>query len=454
MRRDPTHRSNAARVAGLATAIVIACYVIGILVLNLVVTSRLTHEVDNRLKGRLASIVPSQLPAPIHDATGRSDLLSRGADVDEVPIFTWAVSATGATSASTLGAPTLPRRRWGDAPVTLSIAGTPFRFVADAHGTGWVVAGASAIEIPRVRSAVLGPELIFGCVLVAAVFIGSLLIGLRASAPLELIRRRQGEFTADASHELRTPLSVIEAEVELALSRKRDRPDYEAALGRIGGEGRRLRRIVDDLLWLARTDAEAERAERSTLDVAEVAGACTERFAAVSERLGVSLEFLCDRRTPLVVQGSVEGIDRLTGVLVDNALKHAGSGGRVEVRVRGVGSRVSLEVDDSGSGIPAEDVPRIFDRFHRLADGDQGTGLGLAIADAVVQGTRGAWVVRRSELGGAHMEVSWRRAPLRHAPVPGQRPPGDDAGAEPIPVRLERVPEGGGSTRHQRPPPH
>ncbi len=443
MRIHRDHRAHAARVAGAATAIVLACYVAGVLVLNLVITSRLAGEVDHRLRERLSALVPAGLPATVNGDNGRPDLLSRGADVDDVPIFTWVLAANGATSASTLGAPTLPRRRWNDAPVTLTIGTTPFRFLAERHGQGWVVAGASALEIPRVRSVVIGPELVFGAVLVVAVFVGSFLIGLRASAPFELIRRRQAEFTADASHELRTPLSVIEAEVDLALSRARDRPAYEEALRRIGGEGRRLRRIVDDLLWLARTDAEGDRGGRAAVEVEAVAGACTERFRAVSERRGVALVFSTEGRSPLAVHGSEEGIDRLTGVLVDNALKHAGEGGRVEVRVRGIGNRVTLEVDDSGSGIPEDQVPLIFDRFHRVTDGDQGTGLGLAIADAVVQATRGTWAVRRSALGGAHMEVSWRRATARHAPpaADGPRTPEE---ADRLPVSLDRAGRGAG----------
>jgi signal transduction histidine kinase len=93
------------------------------------------------------------------------------------------------------------------------------------------------------------------------------------------------------------------------------------------------------------------------------------------------------------------------------------------VAVRASGGRVSVEVVDSGTGIPTEEVPHIFDRFHRVTDGSVGTGLGLAIADAVVQATRGAWTVGRSPLGGAHMEVSWRRATRHPATTPGNRRP-------------------------------
>ena len=87
-------------------------------------------------------------------------------------------------------------------------------------------------------------------------FAGSLLIGLRAQAPVEQSRRRQLEFTADASHELRTPLSVIRAETDLALASPREAADYRDTLIRIRGESERLRQLVEDMLWLARFDSE------------------------------------------------------------------------------------------------------------------------------------------------------------------------------------------------------
>ena len=242
---------------------------------------------------------------------------------------------------------------------------------------------------------------------------GAVAIGLRASAPLELVRRKQAEFTADASHELRTPLSVIEAEVDLALSRRRSAEAYEATLSRVAAEGRRLRRIVDDLLWLARADSQnAAIPLNQSSDVAAVAAACTDRFQVLAETGGVSLSFGRIGEGPFMVQAPPDWIDRLTGVLVDNACKYAGTGGRVEVEVREMaGNRVGLQVDDTGPGISDDERLIIFDRFHRATDSPGGTGLGLAIADSVVRSTQGAWSVTRSPLGGARMQVWWRRVP-------------------------------------------
>ena len=442
MRSGRTARAHAARVAASATIIVLAVYVVAVLVLNVVVDRRLTHEADVRLGTQLSQLHPADLTSP---TGGRRSPDSGRGDVDDAPTFVWTVDASGRAHGLDANSPSLPTHAWASGPVTLDVGSTPFRFRAERVAGQLVVAGQSLAEVARVQGALEEPEIALGLVLLVAVFAGALVIGLRASAPVEEVRRRQAEFTADASHELRTPLSVIEAEVELALSRPRDAPDYEVVLGRIGAEGHRLRRIVDDLLWLARTDAARDKGgQLPSVDVAAVAAACTERFGAVSERRGVSLSFVDDGGRCIVL-ARAEDIDRLTGVLVDNACKHAGTSGRVEVRVHASGTRVGLEVNDSGSGIPEDQVPFIFDRFHRATETTGGTGLGLAIADAIVRSTRGTWAVGRSPLGGARMAVSWRRAPRQpsvssSAFPPTRRSSGNGAdSADPAPADGRRL---------------
>src|SRR6185312_14043123 len=98
-----------------------------------------------------------------------------------------------------------------------------------------------------------------------------------------------------------------------------------------------------------------------------------------------SLTFDCIEPGPFTVWASPELIDRLAGVLIDNACKFAGMDGQVEVSVRVAGNRVALRVDDSGSGIPDDQRDAIFDRFHRANDAVVGTGLGLSIANSVLR---------------------------------------------------------------------
>ena len=186
-------------------------------------------------------------------------------------------------------------------------------------------------------------------------------------------------------------------------------------LQRIAEEGRRLRHIIDDLLWLARIDDERTAvADFAEADVARIAGASVSRFQSVASARSVTIRLDSAGGEPALVHADPAWIDRLVGVLVDNACKFAGAGGQVDVAVLCEGTRVVLRVDDSGPGIPMAQRPLVLDRFHGGTHPTGGTGLGLAIADSVVRATHGAWEIGEAPSGGARMEVSWRKeAPSR-----------------------------------------
>lgn len=404
-----SHLRHTVRVAAVATLLVMLCYVVAAVVVNLIVTNHLLGNVDARLLDRVQDA--SERPPPPGAPGDGND-----GDVDDAPSFLWSVGPGGHVTALTSGAPALPQQQWGGQPVSLDVHGSTFRFDSlEANGTTFV-AGESLTSTSNVQTTLLVAEIVFGAVLAVAIFGGAMLVGLRAAAPSELVRRRQAEFTADASHELRTPISVIDAEVELALDRPRDPEAYREVLQRVGHESERLRHIVEDLLWLARADDAPEPGGRDeSTDVAEVLADSTQRFAAVAETHGVTLVATPVGPGPFTVEAPRELLDRLAGVLIDNACKFAGADGRVEASVRLTGSRVVLRVDDSGPGIPADQRDAVFDRFHRASDAVVGTGLGLAIADSVVRSTQGAWEIGVADLGGARMEVAWRRAQARRA---------------------------------------
>jgi signal transduction histidine kinase len=240
------------------------------------------------------------------------------------------------------------------------------------------------------------------------VFVGSLAVGRRVAAPIDRARQRALDFTAHASHELRTPLSVIEANASLALARERDAEWYRATFAKIDGEARRMRRLLDDMLWLARFDAADQLPQSDALDLGVLARETAHRFAPVAEARSQKLDVRVDDRD-VTINGSPDWLDRLLGVLLDNACKYSPAGGTITVSVTG-GQRVVLTIDDSGPGIPVQERERIFDRFHRASEDTQGAGLGLAISDAIVRATGGRWEVGQSPAGGARMSVTWPRA--------------------------------------------
>jgi two-component system OmpR family sensor kinase len=215
---------------------------------------------------------------------------------------------------------------------------------------------------------------------------------------------RERRFVDEASHELRTPLGVLKAEVDLALKEPRSRDELEAALRSIAQETERLRRLTQDLLVLARSDRGRLPVHRAEVDVSRI----TERVAAEFEDRarggGVSL-----RVSGSNVQARVDG-DRLRQAienLVDNAIRHAGRGGTVEIRADLDGDRLRVVVDDSGPGFPRDLLGRVFEPFAR-ADDDreaEGAGLGLAIVRAVAEAHGGSATARNHEDGGASVSL-------------------------------------------------
>lgn len=199
--------------------------------------------------------------------------------------------------------------------------------------------------------------------------------------------RRQREFAADASHELRTPLTVIRASVD-DLGRHASEPvaSVGSALTDIRDEVDHLTAMVDDLLLLARSDSGAVALERVPVDLGDVASTAAAALSRPATERGV--EVLVDP-APADLLGDPARLRQLVMILIDNAIRHSPSGGRVLVRVRTEGPDATLVVEDEGPGIRNEDLPRVFDRFYRAAGAPGGgTGLGLAIA---------AWIVERHD---------------------------------------------------------
>ncbi|MFY9931296.1 MAG: HAMP domain-containing sensor histidine kinase [Streptosporangiaceae bacterium] len=410
--------SPAVKVAAVATAVLAVVYVAAVIVLNLLVGAHLTGQSEARLADRLSDARrdPSQLTRPASGPGGRGE--TDDLDADSAAVYLWAVNAGGTVTGHSPGALSLPASLFGNGTARGGLALTAglgsrdeqFRLKLARDGSGWLVAGQSVAGDAHTQNLLRNAELIAGPFLLAAMFLGSLVVGLRAQAPVEQSRRRQLEFTADASHELRTPLSVIRAEADVALSAPRDADGYRDALRRIQGETGRLRQLVEDMLWLARFDSQPPPPGDEPVDLGTLAQACADRFRSVGPAVTAGTP-----DTPVLISAPPEWIDRLAGVLVDNACRYAGPGGQVRIGVLAEGSRVTMTVEDSGPGIPAAERSRLFDRFHRATEHGSGAGLGLAIGDSIVRSTGGRWHVGDSALGGAQMSVSWRHAQPRAA---------------------------------------
>ncbi len=410
----PSVRRLSIRVALAAAAIVGVAYLVIAAAVAIVITDNLTAEVDGHLQQALVQMSTGVGQGPGGPPIDHVPFDPSKQNPRALPLLVWRVAADGAVAAQGLTNLELPAADASvGSPTSVTIDGATYRLAGAATATGRVVVGQSMDTVAATQSTLVVAEVGIGLALLVAVFLGAVAIGRRVALPIERERRRQLEFTADASHELRTPLSVIEAQTSLALARDREPPWDQSAFLRIDKELKRTRRLVDDMLWLARFDSAAPLGAQTAepVDLGVLATQTADRFAAVAEAKHQRLQVRVGSSSEAaIVTVSPEWLDRLLGVLLDNACKYSPEGGSITVSVAPEGRRLRLAVDDSGPGIPAEERARVFDRFHRATDSPGGAGLGLAIADAIVRASGGHWSIGTSEAGGASIAVTWARS--------------------------------------------
>jgi len=280
------------------------------------------------------------------------------------------------------------------------------------------VAAADQVELEDRYAALIatfGGAAIIALLLVAA---GGWLLARRSTLPAERTIAYMRRFMADAAHELRTPLAVLRSRTEIALQQPRERGAYVAALEGIEGDTQRLARIVEDLLTLARADAGERPVERKRVFLDDIALDAATAMRPMAQAKDVSLSV--GEFEEAVVIGDAALLGQLVMILLDNAVKFTPAGGTVRLTVQSAQGRATLAVHDTGTGIGADQIGRVFERFyrgdpartHHASDGARGgAGLGLAIAQWIAE-SHGARVVLDSAPGdGTRASVTFPAAP-------------------------------------------
>jgi len=217
----------------------------------------------------------------------------------------------------------------------------------------------------------------------------------------------QRSFMADASHELRTPVSVIQSAADVTLAREgRDEHEYREALSHIVSESRRLGRLVDDMLVLARADAGGYPLRREPVYLNELAVDCQRSVAVLALHRGVTIDAAANGDVPFCGDESL--LRRMILNLLQNAVAYTRSGSRVRVDVVPNGRVACIRVRDEGEGIAERDRARIFDRFVQLdsARHHAGAGLGLPIARWVAEVHGGSLDLEESGATGSTFRVT------------------------------------------------
>ncbi|HVC05766.1 MAG TPA: HAMP domain-containing sensor histidine kinase [Candidatus Acidoferrales bacterium] len=404
---------HAVRTAVIATAVVAGLILVLCVAVDVVVVHALRSSAEKRLSAELLQLIPGSGGRALDEP-----------DLDD-PLLVWRLDDAGHVVQATPGAPALPARaRAATAPTEMPLAGGEVLVDGASFQGGRLIGAISLAAESSSFTTLLVTEAVIGPILLVLVFGGAFFVGRHAAGPIERVRRRQLEFTADASHELRTPLAVIEAETSLALANVRPGDTGVETIERVAAETRRMRTIVEDLLWLSRFDSMPPDPAAEAVDIATAVDVGVHRFVTIADRQGIRLDNLSDPTDPALVDAPAEYIDRLVGVLLDNACRYTPRGGRVTVAVTRDRQRVRLLVADTGPGFPKDRRERVFDRFHRATSEGDGAGLGLAIANAIVGATRGRWEIDDMPEGGASVGVVWHGSRARFTDRgDGQRAP-------------------------------
>ncbi len=247
-------------------------------------------------------------------------------------------------------------------------------------------------------------------------------LGRLASRFNELLSRlsasfsQQRQFMADASHELRTPLSVVRTAAQVTLQKpERSDSEYREALAVIEQQAGRLSRIVEDMFALTRADMNQLPLDISELYLDEIVADTTRAADVLAQRKGLDLKAHDLQEAPY--RGDERLLRQMISNLLDNAIKHTPQGGNIRIALESRDAEYLVTVTDTGSGIPAESQPHIFERFYRAdkarsgAEGgiDVGAGLGLPIARWIAEAHRGRLELLGSDHTGTTFIVSLPR---------------------------------------------
>lgn len=246
---------------------------------------------------------------------------------------------------------------------------------------------------------------------------------------LGTLNQRKDELVATISHDFRSPLAVIRQNVQTLLRDlpRMDKADLRSFLEGIARQEDRLTALCTNLLDLARL--KQRRAPDTPVDLAEVARQMVDDLATRARDAGVLLAVEVTVGGTTMARGDRDRLGQVVQNLVDNALKFTPRGGRVQVRVGGDERAVRVEVEDSGMGVPADALPRLFEPFFQVptnAHAGQGSGLGLAIVKAVVDAHGGTITVRSEEQRGTTFAVELPALSAGTA-LPASAPLGHDA---------------------------
>lgn len=240
-------------------------------------------------------------------------------------------------------------------------------------------------------------------------FFGSLFLADKALIPIKEAWEKQKSFVADASHELRTPLSSIRTNLEVVLDNTEESVESQRKwLNNILFENKRMSKLVDDLLLLARADSKQEDMIMVPFSLDRAIAEAVSPLEPIAAKKDIEIDMQLHEHISIV--GDESHIKQLIVILVDNAIKYSAANGLVEVELNNHSSYAEILVSDTGEGIKEEEKAKIFERFYRVDKARSresgGSGLGLSIAQWIAREHGGSISVSSGKIKGSVFKVT------------------------------------------------
>lgn len=242
----------------------------------------------------------------------------------------------------------------------------------------------------------------------AVIFLISLALSGIAVNPVKVAWNKQKQFVADASHELKTPLTVILANNNIMISHKDSTVEDEIKwLQNTEEEAQHMKKLIDHMLFLAKSDAESNKTELAKVNVSEIIEAASLNLEPIAFEKGILLD--CEIEPDIIADSNATMLNQLSHILIDNAVKYSVSDGIVKIKLFKHNDKFIFSVNNKGNVISKEELAHIFDRFYRAEKSrtTKGYGLGLSIAQNIANCTGGKISVESSEDKGTTFSVEW-----------------------------------------------
>lgn len=283
----------------------------------------------------------------------------------------------------------------------IEIDGTKYSYIKDTTHIGTKIVLLDRSYLQNTVTQLIRSFLLVGCISLIVLLFISFYLTNKALKPIKETFEKQKQFISDASHELKTPLTIIKTNASLVLSNPEDSVRHQSKwINYISSQADRMSELVNEMLSLAKLDIDENKLELKSINMSKIVQSMMLGFDAIIYENSIELEE--NISNDICINGDTEEIKKLFSILMDNAIKHSNKSGKITVDLFKDKNKVKLMVKNTGEGIEAEHLEKIFERFYRVDTSrvreTGGYGLGLSIAKSIATQHKGK-IYAKSNVG-------------------------------------------------------